>query len=102
MPSNEAVEMQHQQRSTHVDAEAAGLEEVDGVYRSTQADAQAMNRMGRSQELVRHYRLFSLVSFVVVATSAWQLTLFQVNKDIVLCLVAGRLYKGIFKTDNTC
>lgn len=88
MPSNDtAVEMQQQQQppvAATRDTEA--LEETDGVYRSTQADTEAMNRMGRSQELVRHYRLFSLVSFVVVATSAWELTLFQVNMPIPLSL----------------
>ncbi len=51
------------------------LDGADTVYKSTHADAQNMSRMGRRQELVRHYRLFSMVSFVAIATSAWELTL---------------------------
>lgn len=52
------------------------------VYRSTPNDHNAMKRLGRNQELVRHYRLLSMVSFVVVANQAWELTLFQASPAI--------------------
>ncbi|KAM3464107.1 hypothetical protein BB8028_0003g12520 [Beauveria bassiana] len=58
--------------------EEGTCEECD-VYKSTYDDAQAMKRMGRRQELVRHYRVFSMVSFVGMATAAWEMTLYQIT-----------------------
>jgi hypothetical protein len=40
--------------------------------KSTREDAENMRRMGRSQQLVRHFRLLSVASFVAIATAAWK------------------------------
>lgn len=63
----------------HAREEGIICEEFDDVYKSTYDDAQAMKRMGRRQELVRHYRVFSMVSFVGMATAAWEMTLYQIT-----------------------
>ncbi|ATY64228.1 GABA permease [Cordyceps militaris] len=60
-------------------AREEGVDEEGDVYKSTYDDAQAMRRMGRRQELVRHYRVFSMVSFVGMATAAWEVTLYQIT-----------------------
>lgn len=52
---------------------------TDSLYRSTMADARDMHRMGRQQEFIRQYRLFSMISFVTIATSAWCLNAFEVT-----------------------
>lgn len=59
--------------------EEGGVDKEFDVYKSTYDDAQGMKRMGRSQELIRHYRLFSMVSFVGMATAAWEMTLYQIT-----------------------
>src|SRR5436305_351994 len=41
--------------------------------KSTRDDAENMRRMGRSQQLVRHFRLLSMTSFVAIATAAWEI-----------------------------
>lgn len=56
---------------------------TDAVYRTTSADERDMQRMGRKQELVRQYRLFSMISFVTVATTAWCLNAFAVTPALV-------------------
>jgi hypothetical protein len=47
--------------------------------KSTAADAAAMNRMGKSQELIRNFRFFSIMSFVAIATASWEIGLFVVR-----------------------
>lgn len=39
--------------------------------------------MGRDQELVRHFRLFSMVSFVALATAAWELAIFGITPSLI-------------------
>ncbi|KAJ4146006.1 hypothetical protein LMH87_004836 [Akanthomyces muscarius] len=56
---------------------------TDAVYRTTSADERDMQRMGRKQELIRQYRLFSMISFVTIATSAWCLNAFVVTPALV-------------------
>lgn len=55
----------------------------DSLYRSTAADDRDMQRMGRKQEFIRQYRLFSMISFVTIATSAWCLNAFVVTPALV-------------------
>lgn len=43
--------------------------------KSTAADAYNMRRMGKSQQLVRHFRVLSVASFVAIATAAWEIGL---------------------------
>lgn len=76
---NEVIEMASSAASGEHAREEGGSHEESDVYKSTYNDAQAMKRMGRSQELIRHYRLFSMVSFVGMATAAWEMTLYQIT-----------------------
>ncbi|KAG6092579.1 hypothetical protein E4U30_005248 [Claviceps sp. LM220 group G6] len=68
-------------RDHEVDEEFS-LHELDNHYHSTSQDAGDMRRMGRSQELVRHFRSWSMVSFVAVATSAWEFSLFGITPGL--------------------
>ncbi|EJP66294.1 GABA permease [Beauveria bassiana ARSEF 2860] len=63
--------------------EEAQDDAVDSVYGSTAADRRNMQRMGHKQQLVRQYRLFSMISFVATATSAWCLNAFEVTPALV-------------------
>ncbi|KAJ6784952.1 hypothetical protein PWT90_01751 [Aphanocladium album] len=74
---NEVFEMTFSASGEH--AREEGYNEEAEVYKSTYNDVKAMKRMGRSQELIRHYRVFSMVSFVGMATAAWEMTLYQVT-----------------------
>ena len=47
--------------------------------KSTPQDAENMRRMGRSQQLVRHFRLLSVASFVAIATESWEIGLFEIS-----------------------
>ncbi|OAA47142.1 amino acid permease 2 [Metarhizium rileyi] len=59
-----------------------GMDELDEQHKSTFDDARNMRRMGRSQELIRHFRSWSMVSFVAIATSAWELSLFGITPGL--------------------
>lgn len=65
--------------SGHEEAQAG----ADAVYMSTVNDDRDMQRMGRKQEFIREYRLFSMISFVTIATSAWCLNAFEVTPALV-------------------
>ncbi|KAK2590386.1 hypothetical protein QQS21_011923 [Conoideocrella luteorostrata] len=60
-----------------------GMDELDELHKSTREDARNMRRMGRSQELVRHFRSWSMVSFVAIATSAWELCMFGITPALI-------------------
>lgn len=51
--------------------------------KSTPRDAAGMKRMGKQQQLVRHFRLVSTVSFVALATAAWEIGLFVITPGLV-------------------
>ncbi len=53
------------------------------VYRSTSADDRDMRRMGRKQEFIRQYRLFSMISFGIIATSAWCFNAFKPTPALI-------------------
>lgn len=58
------------------------LEEQDEMARaskSTSGDAADMRRMGKQQQLVRHFRLVSTMSFVAISTAAWEVGLFVIT-----------------------
>lgn len=63
---------------TAVDGGQNSIDEkgTDPVHKSTRGDVVTMQRMGRTQELVRHFRTLSMISFVALATSAWELAIF--------------------------
>lgn len=52
------------------------------AYKSTEADSIQMRRMGRRQELVRHFRMLSVASFVAIATAAWEIGLFTISPGL--------------------
>jgi hypothetical protein len=56
-------------------------EQDEAVQRSksTSGDAADMKRMGKEQQLVRHFRLVSTMSFVAISTAAWEVGLFVIT-----------------------
>ena len=50
---------------------------------STEADLSNMHRMGKSQELVRHFRFLSIAAFTALATAAWEIGLFLLTPGLV-------------------
>lgn len=60
-----------------------GMDVLDAEHKSTRQDAANMRRLGRSQELVRHFRLLSMVSFVALATAAWELAIFAISPALI-------------------
>jgi choline transport protein len=54
-------------------------DEHRAATKSTREDAENMRRMGRSQPLVRHFRLLSVASFAAIATAAWEIGLFEIS-----------------------
>ncbi|KAK1071557.1 hypothetical protein LTR74_003187 [Friedmanniomyces endolithicus] len=63
------------------------LEDQDAALllsKSTPADAANMRRMGKPQQLIRHFRFLSTVSFVALATAAWEIGLFVLTPGLPL------------------
>ena len=61
------------------------LEDVNehgAATKSSRDDHEDMRRMGRSQELIRHFRLLSVASFVAIATAAWEIGLFEITPGL--------------------
>lgn len=75
----EAVEMTLPVGSAERGCEEASLDQDRRGLGSTHDDARNMKRMGRTQQLVRHYRLFSMISFIGMATAAWERTIYQIT-----------------------
>lgn len=75
------------------------LEDQDEHLRatkSTKSDAEDMRRMGKDQQLVRHFRLLSMTSFVALATAAWEIGLFVLTPGLVNGGRAGLMYNVIW------
>ena len=64
--------------------------------KSTHQDAANMYRMGKDQQLVRHFRLFSITSFVALATAAWEIGLFVLTPGLVDGGRAGLIYNALW------
>lgn len=56
--------------------------ELHDGFKSTSADVVNMRRMGKDQQLVRHFRVMSMASFVGVASAAWELMVFNVTAGL--------------------
>lgn len=56
-------------------------EPTDGL-KSTSGDQRNMHRMGKNQQLVRHFRVLSMASFVAIATAAWEIGLFNLTPGL--------------------
>ncbi|TQW03075.1 GABA permease [Cordyceps javanica] len=76
-------------------ADEAGAHHHHG-YGSTRGDTENMRRMGRSQELVRRFRLWSIMSFAALATAAWELAVFGVSPALVDGGRPGLLYSSVW------
>ena len=82
-----------------VNEEADSLEDQDSNLRttkSTREDAAGMRRMGKDQQLVRHFRLLSITSFVAIATAAWEIGLFLLSPGLVDGGRAGLIYNALW------
>lgn len=66
-------------------------EPTDGM-KSTSADQRNMHRMGKNQQLVRHFRVLSMASFVAIATAAWEIGLFNLTPGFTNGGLPGVVY----------
>ena len=64
--------------------------------RSTPEDAAGMKRMGKDQQLVRRFQQFSIISFVAIATAAWEIGLFVISPGLVDGGRSGLVYNTIW------
>lgn len=81
--------------SVQADPELASPQR-DAQYKSTSEDMENMRRMGRDQELVRHFRLWSMVSFAALATAAWELAIFGISPALIDGGHPSMLYSSIW------
>lgn len=70
--------------------------EIEASHNSTCDDLQDMERMGRKQELVRNFRLLSMISFVALATAAWELAIFSISPALVDGGLPNLIYSSIW------
>ena len=80
MASKQPIEMESTPVSVVADDSENGAP-VDGTKSSADASIN-MRRMGRRQELVRHFRMLSVASFVAIATAAWEIGLFEITPGL--------------------
>ncbi|KID74980.1 uncharacterized protein G6M90_00g055710 [Metarhizium brunneum] len=66
------------------------------LTKSTAADAADMRRMGRSQELVRNFRTFSVASFAAIAGAGWEFGMFQITPALLDGGRPGLIYSTIW------
>jgi hypothetical protein len=64
--------------------------------KSTAADARGMQRMGKEQQLIRHFRLMSITSFVALATASWEIGLFLLTPALVDGGISGMCWSVIW------
>lgn len=64
--------------------------------KSTHDDAAGMRRMGKDQQLVRHFRTLSITSFVAIATAAWEIGLFVITPGLVDGGRSGLIYNTLW------
>ena len=62
------------------------LDDQNGTLKATKStyeDYMGMRRMGKEQQLVRHFRQLSITSFVALATASWEIGLFIISPALV-------------------
>ena len=64
--------------------------------KSTRQDLLNMQRMGKEQQLVRHFRQMSMTSFVAIATAAWEIGLFVISPALIDGGRSGLIYSVIW------
>jgi choline transport protein len=72
----------HDKSNPGINVEDTDAEEPTDAMKSTSADARNMQRMGKNQQLVRHFRVLSMASFVAIATAAWEIGLFNLTPGL--------------------
>lgn len=65
-------------------------------FKSTSADAANMQRMGKNQQLVRHFRVLSMASFVAIATAVWEIGLFNLTPGLINGGRSGLIYSVLW------
>lgn len=79
--------------------ESSSLEGQVGALTATKSipeDAAGMRRMGKDQQLIRHFRTFSITSFTAIATASWEIGLFQLTPGLVDGGRAGLVYNTLW------
>ncbi|ATY61291.1 amino acid permease 2 [Cordyceps militaris] len=71
-------------------------DDTDSIYCTTGADNRDMERMGRKQEFIRQYRVFSMISFVSIATSAWCLGAFEVTPALINGGIPSMIFSNVW------
>ncbi|KAK3717684.1 hypothetical protein LTR37_005751 [Vermiconidia calcicola] len=77
--------------TVHEPASGSGSENIEledqsdklKATKSTYEDFQGMQRMGKEQQLVRHFRQLSMTSFVALATASWEIGLFIISPALI-------------------
>ncbi|KAI5361429.1 Putative amino acid/polyamine transporter I [Septoria linicola] len=64
--------------------------------KSTHADTANMQRMGKNQELVRHFKFLSIAAFTALATAAWELGLFLLTPGLINGGRSGLVYSTLW------
>ncbi|KAK3068914.1 hypothetical protein LTR53_013160 [Teratosphaeriaceae sp. CCFEE 6253] len=74
----------------------AADDETLNATRSTREDAVGMQRMGKEQQLVRRFKQLSIISFVAIATAAWEIGLFIISPGLINGGRSGLVYNTIW------
>lgn len=64
--------------------------------KSSTADAYDMRRMGKDQQLVRHFRFFTLASFTAICTASWELGLLFLSPALINGGRAGLIWNLVW------
>ena len=70
--------------------------DASSQHGSTEADLANMHRMGKDQELVRHFRFLSIAAFTALATAAWEIGLFLLTPGLVDGGRSGLIYNTLW------
>lgn len=81
--------------SITVEDDTEADEPTDGM-KSTSGDQRNMHRMGKNQQLVRHFRVLSMASFVAIATAAWEIGLFNLTPGFTNGGLPGVVYSVLW------
>ncbi|KAK3670167.1 hypothetical protein LTR78_009923 [Recurvomyces mirabilis] len=87
---------------------AMGLENGDldhHEFAGTEATAEDkvdMHRLGKKQQLIRHFRLLSTVSFVAMATAAWEIGLFLTTQGLTDGGTGGLIWSVVWNFVGFC
>ncbi|KAK5115890.1 hypothetical protein LTR62_000346 [Meristemomyces frigidus] len=69
---------------------------------ATDGDKVDMHRLGKKQQLIRHFRLLSTVSFVAMATAAWEIGLFLTTQGLTDGGTAGLIWSVVWNFVGFC